>query len=134
MARVYLIIGVGIALGFWITNSLHNPVMAWIVFGLSVLIALGAGVWGLDSDGVKSDVRELREARASIREVRSDTDDDDRVLDYPEDFDDEDDFDGDDFEDEYLAVSQSVSAPVQPAPPASGGLLSSLRQQGGGAQ
>lgn len=131
MSRVYLIIGVGIALAFWITNSMHAPVMAWIVFGLSVLIALGAGVWGLDSDGVKSDVRELREARASIREVRSDTDDDDRVLDYPEDFDDEDDFDGDDFEDEYLAVSQSVSAPVQPAPPAGGGLLSSLRQQGG---
>lgn len=131
MGRVYLIIGAGIGLGFWITNSLHAPVTAWIVFGLSVLIALGAGVWGLDSDGVKSDVRELREARASIREVRSDTDDDDRVLDYPEDFDDEDDFDGDDFEDEYLAVSQSVSAPAPatPAPPAGGGLLSSLRQQ-----
>lgn len=135
MGRTYLIIGAGIGLGFWITNSLHAPVMAWIVFGLSVLVALGVGVWALDSEGVKSDVRELREARASIREVRSDTDDDDdRVLDYPEDFDDEDDFDGDDFEDEYPAVSQSVTAAVQPAPPSSGGLLSSLRQQGGGAQ
>lgn len=125
MGRVYLIIGAGIGLGFWITNSLHAVVTAWIVFGLSVIVALGVGVWSLDSDGVKSDVRELHEARASIREMRSDTDDD-RVLDYPDD--DQDDEDDEDDED-FPAADPAPSAPAPSAPPASGGLLSSLRQQ-----
>lgn len=133
MARVYLIIGVGIALGFWITNSLHNPVMAWIVFGLSILIALGAGVWALDSEGVKSDVRELQEARASIREVRSDTDDDREVLDYDEWDDDEDDnelpAEDMDFLRQATDPEPAPSAPASPVQPAAGNLLSSLRQQ-----
>ncbi|SKR18771.1 Uncharacterised protein [Mycobacteroides abscessus subsp. abscessus] len=51
-----------------------------------------------------------------------------RVEDYPDD-----DFEDDELDDEefsYPAVTEPVSAPAQPAPPAAGGsLLSSLRQQ-----
>ncbi|SKP38481.1 hypothetical protein [Mycobacteroides abscessus] len=131
MGRTYLIIGAGIGLGFWITNSLHNPVMGWAAFGLSVVVALGAGVWSLDSDGVKADVRELREARASIREVRSDTDDDREVLDYDDydDYEDDDALPEEDIEFLRKVTDPAPSAPAQPAPPAGGGLLSSLRQQ-----
>lgn len=54
------------------------------------------------------------------------------VEDYlDDDFEDEDELD-DDEEFSYPAVTEPLSAPAQPAPPAAGGsLLSSLRQQGG---
>lgn len=51
------------------------------------------------------------------------------VEDYPEDDDDFDEELDDDEGFEYPAVTEPVSAPAQPAPPAGGGLLSSLRQQ-----
>lgn len=50
------------------------------------------------------------------------------VEDYPEgDFDDDDELGDEEFS--YPAVTEPAPAPAQPAPPASGGLLSSLRQQ-----
>ncbi|MDO3144236.1 hypothetical protein [Mycobacteroides abscessus] len=48
------------------------------------------------------------------------------MADYPEDFDDDEDFDEDE---DYPHAVEPVSAPAQPAPPAGGSLLSSLRQQ-----
>ncbi|WP_457125840.1 hypothetical protein [Mycobacteroides abscessus] len=51
------------------------------------------------------------------------------VADYPDDddFDDDDELGDEEFS--YPAVTEPVSAPAAPATPASGGLLSSLRQQ-----
>ncbi|MBN7561422.1 hypothetical protein [Mycobacteroides abscessus] len=133
MTRVYLIVGAGIGLAFWITNSLHSAIGGWLAFGVSVLAALCVGVWSMDSDGVKADLEAVRDARAAIREVRSETDDGDReVLDYPEDFDDEDDeLDEEDMDFLRKATDPLPSAPAPSAPPAGGNLLSSLRQQGG---
>ncbi|MDO3019361.1 MULTISPECIES: hypothetical protein [Mycobacteroides] len=56
------------------------------------------------------------------------------VQDYDDWAEDDDELDDDEGFEYPAATDPAPSGPAQPAPPAGGGLLSSLRQQGGGAQ
>lgn len=100
----------------------------------SWLLIVPAGLIGLLILGIKlselNDEQRVRRAEAKVAELEARYPDrfgdDDDVEDYPEDDDDE-------LDDEDMSFLQKatdpVHAPAQPAPPASGGLLSSLRQQ-----
>ncbi|SKO40720.1 hypothetical protein [Mycobacteroides abscessus] len=111
------------------------PWWSWLLIVPAALVgALIAGVklmeWNDDRNVARAEARvDELDARAARRASR--------VLDYDE-WDDEEDAE-DELPEEDVAFLHRVtdpapSAPVPSAPPASGGLLSSLRQQGGGAQ
>lgn len=104
--------------------------LPWWVWALIV----PGGLVGLCVLGFKvmdaNDERTISRAQARVAEL------DARprpVLDYDdfEDEDDEDELDEEDMAFLHKVTDPTPSAPVQPAPPAGGGLLSSLRQQGG---
>lgn len=89
------------------TWALAMSVIGWVVCVGSFAIAMGTGY--RDGNRLESYVNSL-------------PDDDGDVEDYPEDFDDEDEF-------EYPAVNPTPSSPAPSVQPAAGNLLSSLRQQ-----
>ncbi|OHU35726.1 hypothetical protein BKG80_23530 [Mycobacteroides chelonae] len=107
------------------------PWWAWTLIvptGLIVLAVLGFKLMEAN------DERAISRAQARVAEL------DARprpVVDY-DDYEDDEDDELDELPAEDMAflhrVTDPAPAPAQPAPPASGGLLSSLRQQGGGAQ
>lgn len=87
------------------TWALAMSVIGWVVCVGSFAIAMGTGY------------RDGNRLEAYVNSLPDDDDDDD-----------DDDFEDDEDYTEY-PVSETPSAPAQPMPPASGGLLSSLRQQ-----
>ncbi|PVB10692.1 hypothetical protein [Mycobacteroides abscessus] len=106
------IIGTGVALSNHPspTWSVIAAVVGWLALVASFVFAIGAG---------------HRDTVAVMDRYDRTVQDYD---DWAEDDDDDDYADDEGFE--YPAITEPVSAPAQPAPPAGGGLLSSLRQQG----
>lgn len=106
------------------------PWWAWLLIVPVGLVAMGALAIKLME---ANDERTIARANARVDELDArhrtrfgDDDDDEDVEDYPDD--------DDELDEEDMAflrkATEPVAAPVTPAPPAGGGLLSSLRQQG----
>lgn len=113
------------------SKSSGLPWWAWtLIVPVGIVAALVVGLKLMEAN----DERRVARAWAKVDELDArhrarfgDDDDDDDVEDYPEDDDELDDEDMD-----FLhRATDPAPAPAAPAPPASGGLLSSLRQQGG---
>ncbi|WP_100485827.1 hypothetical protein [Mycobacteroides abscessus] len=117
--RWYKPAGIGLLagiIGTAIAVSNHpTPTWAVVVAGLGWLVCVGSFAIAMGTG--------YRDGNRLEAHVNS-------MADYPDDdFDDDDELD-DDEEFSYPAVTEPVSVPAQPAPPAAGGsLLSSLRQQ-----
>lgn len=106
------------------------PWWSWLL----IVPAAGIGVLAFGFKVMEwNDERTVRRAEARVDEL------DARprpVVDYDdyEDDDEDDELGAEDMDFLHRATDPTPSAPAQPVQPASGGLLSSLRQQGGGAQ
>lgn len=107
------------------------PWWAWLLIVPVGLVAMGALAIKLME---ANDERTIARANARVDELDArhrtrfgDDDDDEDVEDYPDD--------DDELDEEDMAflrkATEPVAAPVTPAPPAAGNLLSSLRNQGG---
>lgn len=111
------------------------PWWAWVLIVPVVLIALAVLGFKLAE---ANDERRVAKAWAKVDELdarhRARFGDDDDVEDYPEDDDELDELPAEDMAFLHRATDPAPSAPAQPAPPAGGSLLSSLRQQGGDPQ
>ncbi|WP_255785760.1 hypothetical protein [Mycobacteroides abscessus] len=107
------------------------PWWAWALIvpaGLAVLLVLGIKL--MEANDERTVARAWQKVDALDARHRARFGDDDGVEDYPED---DDELDDEDMDFLHRVTDPAPAAPA--APPASGGnLLSSLRQQGGGAQ
>ncbi|MBN7311789.1 hypothetical protein [Mycobacteroides abscessus] len=111
------------------SKSSGLPWWAWALIvpaGLAVLLVLGIKL--MEANDERRVARAWRKVDELDARHRARFGDDDDVEDYP---DDDDELPEDDME---FLHRVTEPAPAQPAPPASGSLLSSLRQQGDGAQ
>ncbi|MBN7385461.1 hypothetical protein [Mycobacteroides abscessus] len=106
------IIGTGVALSNHPvpTWSVVAAVVGWLALVASFVFAIGAGH--------RDTVRVMNHFDRDVQDYDDWADDDDELDD----------------EDDPRTIADPDPAPAQPAPPAGGSLLSSLRQQGGGAQ
>ncbi|ANO18561.1 Uncharacterised protein [Mycobacteroides abscessus subsp. abscessus] len=112
------IIGTGVALSNHPvpTWSVIAAVVGWLALVTSFVFAIGAGH--------RDTARVMNHFDRDVQDYDEWADDDDELDDDDDDYADDEGF-------EYPAITEPTPAPAAPAAPASGGLLSSLRQQGG---